>query len=368
MSRIENRKSKIEDRKGGVHRSSIFDPRSSNPTGFTLVELLVVILIIGILVGILIPVVSSVRKKAQAAATLAQINAIRGAIEAYQGTYNAYPGPIADHIMYQVIPPTPPYMPANIAGANGSGQLTQSENLILALFGGLRDVGGIITFFPQDVGTGPRNLGPGNPGQHSAFYTNSKELSPGFFSDKVDNAGRPIPSCFDTNVPEFVDRFNEPMPLLYLRARRGAKGVMSDMKNYNAINPSDLYQYDVRQYYGYICDPSGGNPTSGIVVGGRKQQSASGGGLWQLTSGSDPRAGIGDPAMGGSGDPLINRKDGVNSAIAYFRDPALNTPANNVTNETGTPRSKDSFILISAGPDRLFGTADDLCTFGSVVP
>ena len=73
-------------------RPSSLVPRPSR-SAFTLVELMVVILIIGILVGILIPVVGSVRRKAQAAATLAQINAIRGAIEAYQGTYNAYPGP-----------------------------------------------------------------------------------------------------------------------------------------------------------------------------------------------------------------------------------------------------------------------------------
>ncbi|HEV8378688.1 MAG TPA: prepilin-type N-terminal cleavage/methylation domain-containing protein [Tepidisphaeraceae bacterium] len=339
-------------------------PRPSR-AAFTLVELLVVILIIGILVGILIPVVTKIKAKGYAATTLAQINALRGAIEAYQGTYNAYPGPIPDHYMYQ-LPPGQPPLPAGISPAQGSSQMTMAENLVLGLMGGLNNVNGTITFNPNDVGSGPRSLSPGNPGQQSAFYTSSKELTQGFFSDKVDNAGKPIPSCFDSSVPEFVDRFTEPMPILYLRARRGAKGVMSDMKNYNAMNPSDLYQYDVRQYYSYICDPSGGNPSSGIVIGGRKQENR-GIGFWEIAS-ANPRSGIGDPAMGGSGDPLINSKDAVNYAIAYFRDPSLNTPANAVTNETGTPRSKDSFILISAGPDRLFGTADDLTTFGSVVP
>src|SRR5213595_1545614 len=105
---ISNRKSSIANRK----------------SGFTLVELMVVILIIGILVSILIPVASSIRRKGYAAATLAQINALRGAIEAYQGTYNAYPGPIPDHFMYQVAPGTPP-LPANVQGAGGSGMMTQ---------------------------------------------------------------------------------------------------------------------------------------------------------------------------------------------------------------------------------------------------
>src|SRR5258706_2852271 len=281
---------------------------------------MVVILIIGILVGILIPVVGSVRRKAQAAATLAQINAIRGAIEAYQGTYNAYPGPLADHVMYVVAPGQAP-LPANVTGT----QMTMSENMVLGVMGGLKDVNGTITYDPNDVGTGPRSLSMGSPGQHSAFYTNSKELSVGQFSDKPGNA----PSCFDSSVPEFVDRFCDPMPILYLRARRGAKGVMSDAKNYSAMNPSDLFQYDVRQYYAYICDPSGGNPSAGIVIGGRKQQDTSGGGFWQIAS-ADPRGGIGDPATGGSGDPLVNGKDRVNFAIAYFRDPSTST--GNVTN------------------------------------
>ena len=57
-------------------------------------------------------------------------------MEAYQGTYNAYPGPIPDHFMYQLIPPTPPQMPANISGAQGSGQMTQMENAVLGLMGG----------------------------------------------------------------------------------------------------------------------------------------------------------------------------------------------------------------------------------------
>src|SRR5258706_13896938 len=146
-------------------------PRSSR-SAFTLVELMVVILIIGILVGILIPVVGSVRRRAQAAATLAQINAIRGAIEAYQGTYNAYPGPLADHVMYVVAPGQAP-LPANVTGT----QMTMAENMVLGVMGGLKDVNGTITYDPNDVGTGPRSLSMGSPGQHSAFYTNSKELS-----------------------------------------------------------------------------------------------------------------------------------------------------------------------------------------------
>lgn len=39
-----------------------------------------------------------------------------------------------------------------------------------------------------------------------------------------------------------------------------------------------------------------------------------------------------------------------------------------LTNPTiaNTPRNKDGYILISAGPDRIYGTDDDICNFGSV--
>jgi hypothetical protein len=55
----------------------------------------------------------------------------------------------------------------------------------------------------------------------------------------------------------------------------------------------------------------------------------------------------------------------------YFRDPALS----NAQPPTGTghpgphvARQKDRFILISAGPDRVYGTSDDITNFGPVSP
>src|SRR5436190_17034028 len=105
---------------------------ANRKSAFTLVELMVVVLIIGVLVGILIPVVGKIRSRGQAAATLAQLNAIRGAIEAYYGTYNAYPGPVPDHFMYQLSPGQPPG-PQNINGAQSGAQMTMSENGVLGI-------------------------------------------------------------------------------------------------------------------------------------------------------------------------------------------------------------------------------------------
>ena len=325
-------------------------------TAFSLVELMVVILIIGILVGILIPVVTKVRTKGYAASTLAQLNAIRSAMEAYQGTFSAYPGPIPDHFMYLVDPGTPP-LPAGLIAAGSGARMTMGENGVLGLMGGLRDDSGTITYHPEDVGVGPRNLHASNPGQHSPFYTNTRDLTKDFFMD----VGKNSPSCFDTNIPEFVDRFTEPLPILYLRARRGARGVMSDMKNYNAVNPPDLLQYDLRQYAGYISDFNGGTPSGAIVIGGK----------YQAGNGKDPKSSSNPKANQGLWDlgdarGMTDQFDANNAnyAIPYFKHPSLNPPG--TQNIDGTPRSKDGFILISAGADRIFGTSDDLTTFGNV--
>jgi hypothetical protein len=51
-------------------------------------------------------------------------------------------------------------------------------------------------------------------------------------------------------------------------------------------------------------------------------------------------------------------------AHAYLASPTDPQPLLTRT----TPRKKDAFILISAGLDRVYGTADDITSFGSVLP
>ncbi|HTW94793.1 MAG TPA: hypothetical protein VMD30_08375, partial [Tepidisphaeraceae bacterium] len=66
------------------------------------------------------------------------------------------------------------------------------------------------------------------------------------------------------------------------------------------------------------------------------------------------------------------------NAYSYLYNPGVTPPGtssqtNGVTVVTGTyvnyggaPQRADSYILISAGPDRCYGTADDITNFGSV--
>ncbi len=53
-------------------------------------------------------------------------------------------------------------------------------------------------------------------------------------------------------------------------------------------------------------------------------------------------------------------------AYAYFEDPSNRYDASKQT--PGLARAKDTYILISAGPDRTYGTEDDICSFGALFP
>lgn len=59
--------------------------------GFTLIELMIVILIIAILVAIAVPVFLSARANAQRRTCQANLRTIDGAINTYDGQYEAYP-------------------------------------------------------------------------------------------------------------------------------------------------------------------------------------------------------------------------------------------------------------------------------------
>jgi type II secretory pathway pseudopilin PulG len=298
-------------------------PRTRRPA-FTLVEILVTIGIIVILMGLLIPVVNRVRTAARVADVRNQISVLAAAIKMYEMDFRAYPGPFSNQDIQSGVD-----LPNVGTGASGStGDVTMSENLVLGLLGGLINNGGAAEFNWERVGSGPASFG--SPKKHNA-YMNSDNLTwnrPGFSPSATsghfaDDAG----SAADTVIPEFVDRFTDPLPILYLRARAGAFGVMED---------DDILQYDITQVQPYTDNAS----PIGI---GREY----------------PDHGL--KVLGNIDDPIV---DGPNDALPYFKHPTLNPVPGNAA--TGTPREKDTYILISAGVDRVYGTKDDICNFGDV--
>ncbi|MGD0389433.1 MAG: prepilin-type N-terminal cleavage/methylation domain-containing protein [Tepidisphaeraceae bacterium] len=260
--------------------------------GFTLTELLVVIGIITILIGILLPAIGRIRRAAYIADTLNEINQISNACNQYYSTFHAYPGPLSNDQIENTSggasgPLTELYggTPTPIYAKYGPYFVTGSENLVLGLMGGLRlDTGTSSTvngqslsyslaFAPNEVGLGPLSLSASFPGRTASFFSAGSnylmwcETNPnGVYSQILStNVGQTVqynaaqtPEPFtdqagvtavDSPIPEFVDRFPTPgpMPILYLRARTGVQGVISD----GSSTGTSLYQYDLRDIAAY---------------------------------------------------------------------------------------------------------------------
>jgi type II secretory pathway pseudopilin PulG len=358
-------------------------PPSHRRPGFTLVELLVVIGIIIILMGILLPVISHMRRAAYIADTQNEISQLSNACNQYYTTFNAYPGPLSND-QIEGIGKNPALlaksslefysssMSSNWPPYNGTFTFTGTENLVLGLMGGIhldsQTFG--LAFAPTEVGLGPLNLNPATPGRTPSFFPNGSTYlmwceqsgtNPPIQSTSYQAAaGGSALLCVpftdqagtqsqDSPIPEFVDRFPTPgpMPILYLRARTGAKGVISDgIVTDPTTTATAQYQYDVRDIAAYTMPNPVTSNSIGLAPG--KQH------LLQV---------VGPPFYPVYPPPPLPPTD----SFAYFVN--LSIPATGADiNNTGRPRAVDSFILISAGPDGIYGTADDITSFGSVSP
>ena len=380
--------------------------------GFTLVELLVVIGIIGILVALLVVTIPRVKRAVYGASTSAQLAALATSIQAYYGDFRAYPGPLPNSqvgIQYYptanytsgnyvyVVDPNNSNAVVNLKLGSGTGtaetfgnftqvqQITGSENLVLGLLGGLEltyaagsSLGSPITNFaynPSNIfpdGTTPAPLGPAslnpNAPKRLAAYIQAKmgDLSnsvsmgtPGPFTDAGARAAN------DSPIPEFLDKYSNSMPILYLRANAGAAGVVSRGQLDEGGNTlSAPYQYDLAQVLGY---------TSSLINTVPSNPTLNHHGLQDIMPSGDATP-VSDTVA--ADFALSGKNEGSNlgaNAFAYFKDPS--TPALQTDNSTATtnatahPRQRDAFILISAGPDGIYGTPDDVIyPGGSVLP
>jgi len=346
--------------------------------GFTLVELLIVILIIAVLVSILIPTVSKVRTAAWVANTKNQISQIEGACQRYYGDQHQYPGPLDNAALYtQERGHTAP----QIYDANGGAvipradHITQAENLVLGLFGGLKwTISGSafkLCFDPDQIGRGMIGMNPASPSnkKYAPYLDDVKMLSPAG-KQYQDNSGQ----ADDSGIPEILDKFPSGMPILYFRAHPGTKGVARfDMPESAVPAPR---QYDMSDVYAYTRTNT--LPGVGDVSIGEGKKISLKDYVTGVTFGSGYKGptqtmrphGLQD-AIQPNNQPcsIIKGQPGYTfpyDGFAYLRDPS--TPLDAVDNLNNTPRRKDTFILISPGADRVYGTSDDICNFGDVLP
>lgn len=276
-------------------------------SAFTLVEMLVVIGIIVILIAILIPVVGKVQEQARITRTKNTMMGISNAIQLYYNDQKAYPG---------VLP--------NSAFASGvaSGMtpaITMTENMVLAMCGGF-DTGWATPSYKFDnVGQGP--LIQSSNALRQKRLTPFIDPAPGQLTPNRAGSGNdwgaagqtspPGASVQDTQVPEFMDNFQEQRPIIYMRANVGAAGV---------VGTGTTFQYDPAWMLPYYSATQLTQPFNLTDFPSRTVYNSAGGGT------------------------TISGRD------SYFNHASI----------ANTPKGQNAFILISAGPDGMFGTKDDV--------
>jgi prepilin-type N-terminal cleavage/methylation domain-containing protein len=373
-------------------------PAAATPRvrGFTLVELLVVIAIIIILIGILIPVVRHVQQAAKEANTKAWVAQIAGAFDNYYSVFHAYPGPLSNNQIHTQgsnftaqTPNIPKYVNGSPSGTNvqNAQKITAAENAFLGLQGGLmHDAASpsLLRFDTELAGQGPRSLNAAQPKKNDAFITNAS-VSAGHYEDESGEAD-------DTDIPEFVDKFNNPMPILIMRSNPGRVSTASPpQQDDNSVitDGSGARQghYDISQIIGYTAAFSGtypnltinqsgrvANPGARTIGVGKTLPEVCQDGTGTMVSWKNQ---IGYHGLNYLEDPLnttLKAEDVAQGmryfypydAFAYFTNynmPVRKAAAPNVLN---TPRQKDRYIIISAGKDRIYGTEDDITNFGDV--
>lgn len=315
--------------------------------GFTLIELMVVIGIIVLLAAILIPVAAQVRKAAFQASTESEMQRIMQACQSYYHDFSAYPGPIPNTQLQG-------FTGANLKiakqnGGAGIGPITSSENLVLGLLGFMNS--------PASATAAPKFNNTGNapvlPPAHDVLSLNflhpasyhyidfvPDELSSGTTNTLESMIGvKPT----DTIIPEFLDRFPDKMPILYMRAYVGNAGTppnsaVSARNGTAQYNPNELSPYgcNIR-----LNQSSGGNVADPQLLSYSSNTSS-----YIATLNTD--------ATSSGLDAEIQTPYQDYDGTGTKHDGWLANP-----NIAGSARGKDGFVLISAGKDRVYGTHDD---------
>jgi len=300
--------------------------------GFTLIELLVVIGIIAVLIAILVPVVGKVRLAATTANVTNEVHKISAAIGNYFNDFQAYPGVLPNSAFA-----TGPS--AFFASAGTFTNYTQSEDLVMALRGGLVMSGGKLDIKGLDLDQGPLsfNTVTVQPRKHAYVEHVPSEFppeppDPGSTTTPKSPLLQPIAKwndypgltyVLDSPAPEFMDTYNHPRPILYLRANASATNSRNNIV-YNSAGKFDAtVHYDVAPIQGYL----------------------------QSTTGRDDFHDPADPSHKNASAAAFNsgKLDATKPwVIDYF------------SNGSGSSAKGGGYLLIDAGPDRIFGTSDDI--------
>ncbi len=334
--------------------------------GFTIVELLVAISIIVLLIGILVPTFKAVSTNASNVATAARFSSIAQGAEGYRN----------ERALGGAYPPSRPDRPEanpNLAYvindplADNPGDITLAFGANLLVYGlvgvdrlgtpGFRDIGGMSGWFddlqvtPDSVAPGPmvglyslhrstlEPLYPRYPKVGGGFVDSATLQSISTLGDMLNNGDIDDDPFLDSpgiaRQPFFADAWNR--PILYYRASKGARNMITDVTDERVrgvFDPRDNYR---------ITGTDGLGSDRGLTFGAPVD------GEFNSRIGASKFAEI-DPT---TADGDVRGNDAFDDSFARF------ILDKGVTNRN-MPVNRDSFLLISAGDDAVYGTADDV--------
>ncbi len=316
--------------------------------GFTIVELLTVMAVIAVLIGLLIPALGMVKDKAKEVQQRSQFHSIDVGVELFRSDFGAYPES-SDNNINSYSSPQDTYDNTRYSGANKLAEAMVGQDFLgFHPSSGFNAIGEAeVTDFTDPSNTIDVEVYSADTDQSPTWETadqNIKSRKGPYMKTENANAFA-MDEVYSTNNVSFPSDFNmgtkyKPLVLCDVYAKKrsgiGSKKTGTPILYFRARTNFVQQDFDGS----LAAAPNPGNMEDDVYYLNDNHQ---------LLDLGTPDEGIDFTLMtGGTGDPYEN-----------FENMILNTQVQTVQR----PYRADSYILISAGKDGDFGTADDIFNF-----